>query len=290
MIQVENISKRFYNVVALDDVSFAVPRGSIVGVLGPNGAGKSTLFRILAGFLNPDQGQVQASGGLMPAVGYKPERLLFPVQMRVEAYLRLSARLSLPRGAPVAPAVANALQTVQLAGAARQRVKNCSRGMRQRLGIAQTLLGDAPLLLFDEPWNGLDPAAQAEVESVFTRLREDGKTLIISTHRLHELTRVCTHLIILSHGRVRFADTLAHAQERQPQITIEASRDLTPLAPLLLSLHEGVRVAGATVVLLGDAMALRRRVLALLLSAGFDLQRVEAQRKTLHDIYNEAIQ
>jgi len=290
VLQVENISKRFYNIVALDDVSFSVPRGSVVGVVGPNGAGKSTLFRILAGFLNPDSGAVRASGGVMPAVGYKPERLLFPGQMRVDSYLQLAARLSLQRGASATTAVAEALATVQLSSAARQRIKNCSKGMRQRVGIAQTLLGQAPLLLFDEPWNGLDPAAQTEVESVFRRLREEGRTLIISTHRLHELTRVCTHLVILSRGRVRYADALFAAQERQPQITIEDTRDLAPLAGILRPLHPGVRVAGSVVVLEGEAMALRRQVLSLLLSAGFDMVRLETQRKTLHDIYTEAIQ
>lgn len=290
MIRLQNITKRYYSLVAVDHVSFEIPRGEVLGILGPNGAGKTTLFKVIAGFLNPDTGQMTAAGGRWPDIAYKPERLLFPNQMRVKEYVTMVAHLSRLRGVRARAAVDRALAEVKLQQASHKRIGQCSKGMRQRLALAQCLVGNPQLLLIDEPSNGLDPEGQADVRQLIRRRHAMGQTVVMSSHQLAEVTQVCTHLIILNQGRIHYQSTVEQALALRPHVTIEADRDVHPVAPLLASLHPGVEIEGARVILNNEAIKLRRHVLSLLVSTGFDILHVTQKRMTLEEIYAEAVQ
>lgn len=290
MIKLQDITKRYYSLVAVDHVSFEIPRGEVLGILGPNGAGKTTLFKVIAGFLNPDTGRMAPAGGRWPHIGYKPERLLFPNQMRVREYVMMVAHLSGLRGGRARIAVDQALAQVKLEHASSKRIGQCSKGMRQRLSLAQCLVGNPRLLLIDEPSNGLDPEGQADVRKLIRHRQAMGQTVVMSSHQLAEVTQICTHLIILNQGRIHYQSTMEKALALRPHVTIEADRDVQPVAPLLDSLHPGVEIEGSSVILNNEAIKLRRHVLSLLVSTGFDIVHVTQKRMTLEEIYAEAVQ
>ncbi|MDX1663768.1 MAG: ABC transporter ATP-binding protein [Candidatus Promineifilaceae bacterium] len=290
MITLQNVTKRYYSLVAVDDVSFTVPRGEVVGLLGPNGAGKTTLFKLIGGFLNPDSGVIRANGDGWPRIGFKPERLLFPNQMRVRDYLRMTAALSALPGRQLKAAVDQTLAQVGMTGAAGKRISDCSRGMRQRLMLAQSLLGRPPLLLLDEPTDGLDPEGQADIAQIIGELHATGHTILLSSHQLQEVTRICTYLVILKQGQIHYQGTMREALALRPQVTITAADDLAPVLSMLKTLHPHIEVTENIVVLQEDAVRLRRYVLSLLVGTGFDVVRVEQKRTTLEELYAEAVQ
>ena len=291
MIEISNISKNFYGHIAVDNVTLTIPNGEVVGLLGPNGAGKTTLFKLIAGLLKPDNGRIHPSlNQTWPAIGYKPDRLLFPNHLRVSQYLKMIAELSNIPAQQVDKTVFDGLVQVDLLNAASKRIQDCSKGMRQRLGLAQALIGNPPLLLLDEPSNGLDPAGQADINQQIQALHAAGKTIIISSHQLQDITQVCTQLIILNHGKIHYQNSMAQAIAAQSHVTLKTDRDLFFIQETLQSLHEEVEVHDATITLRGDAMKLRRHVMTILLNADYDIVHVEGKNVTLAEIYEEAIQ
>lgn len=290
MLEISHLTKRFFNLVAVNDLSLTIRQGEVIGLLGPNGAGKTTLFKLIAGFLFPDSGSIKARGNTFPLIGYKPERLLFPGNMKVKSYLGMVAQLAnLPRNR-IGLAIDKSLQEVNLAHAADKRIKACSKGMRQRLGLAQAMLGDPPLLLLDEPSNGLDPEGQADICEQIKALHARGKTIILASHQLHEVTEVCTHLAILNYGRIHYENQMVDALAERPHTTIYCDRSLSPFEILLENLHPDITVDGSTVVLNYDAIALRPKIMSMLIAVGYDIIRVEQKRVTLAEIYAEAVQ
>lgn len=287
MLQVENLTKKFYTLTALDDVSFDIPRGEILGILGPNGAGKTTLFKILSGSLRSDGGSVVPVDGTWPKIGYKPERLFFPNGMRVAAYLRMMASLSNIPSRHAEQTVTAVLRRVGLTGAANQKMKTFSKGMRQRLGLAQALLGDPTLLILDEPSDGLDPNGQEEIQELLRSLRAEGKTILMSSHQLTEVRDVCTEIAILNVGKIIYRNRMADALAERPQSTIYVDKELAPIAPLLHTLHKDIEVSGTVLSLHRDAVQIRRQVLSILLAAGYDILKIERRRATLAEIYAE---
>lgn len=289
MIKAHHITKRFQAVTALRGVTLDIPRGEVVGILGPNGAGKTTLFKILAGLLFPDAGQVKSGSGGWPSLAYKPDRLLFPNRLRVQEYLSLTARLANIPSASVTPTVQAKLEQVNLADVAQKRIGVLSKGMRQRLALAQALLGEPEILLLDEPSNGLDPGGQAEIQSLIRTLQREGRTIVLSSHQLAEVTAICSQIVILSRGEVRYTSPLAEALGLQPHIMIQVDRVLAPIRPLLTSLHPRIEVQEQAVLLHAEALPQRRQVLTLLLGAGYDIVDLTQQRNSLADVYAEAV-
>jgi ABC-2 type transport system ATP-binding protein len=290
VIELTSVTKRFHTLVAVDRLSLKIGTGEVIGVLGPNGAGKTTLFKLIAGILMPDEGQVQPAGSGWPALGYKPERLLFPGDMRVSTYLTMVCRLANLSRSQLSSTVQALLEQVNLTAAAGKRVRDCSKGMRQRLALAQALVGDPPVLLLDEPTSGLDPEGQADICSQIQALYLSGKTIVLASHQLHEVTQICTRIIILHNGRIHFESQMAEALAPRPHARITLSRPADSLRPLLTSLHPGVDVTGSDVSLSGDAVVLRRQVLSLLLAAGYDVVGLEQHRISLAEIYARVVQ
>ena len=290
VIEITNVTKRFHSLVAVDNISLKISEGEVLGVLGPNGAGKTTLFRLIAGFLNADSGDINPTSGYWPAIGYKPERLLFPNSMRVGEYLKMVASLSNLQGSRPDDVVDESLEQVDLSYASRKRIRDCSKGMRQRLALAQAMIGNPALLLLDEPSNGLDPEGQSDICSHIEKLHQAGKTIVLASHQLHEVTQVCTHLVILDKGKIHYENTMNEALAERPHVTIKVDTDIGPVKKLLESLHPSIQVEGVQIVLENGAIALRRQILSILLGAGYDVSHVEHSRVTLAEIYAEAIQ
>jgi ABC-2 type transport system ATP-binding protein len=289
VIHISNITKRFHSLVALRDVTMRIPRGEVLGVLGPNGAGKTTLFKLVAGFLFPDEGHISATTRTWPTIGYKPERLLFPNHLRVRQYLEMVAQLSNVSGQKSRRLVSASLERVALGYAAEKRIKDCSKGMRQRLGLAQAMIGDPPLLLLDEPSNGLDPEGQAEICRQIKALHASGKTIVLASHQLNEVTQVCTHLIILNQGTIHYENRMANALTVRPHTSVQVTQDLGPLHGLLTGLSAELEVGEREVILSNEAISLRPQVLRILLAAGYDITKVDQSRVTLAEIYAEAV-
>jgi ABC-2 type transport system ATP-binding protein len=210
MIDVTDVSKSYGTIQALKDVSFHVDAGEIIGLLGPNGAGKTTMMKILTGYLMPDEGDVTVDGldvltdtlEVQKRIGYLPENAPLYPEMSVQTYLRWIADL---RGVPVEEQrayIAESVRATALEDHLTRPVGQLSKGYRQRVGIAQTILHKPRLLILDEPTIGLDPTQIVEVRRLIRRLARDS-TVLLSTHILSEVEAVCDRVIILLNGRVR---------------------------------------------------------------------------------------
>jgi ABC-2 type transport system ATP-binding protein len=209
MIQVESISKRFGSAPALRDVSFTVNAGEIIGLLGPNGAGKTTMMRILSCFMPPDGGRVRIDGldagkdslAIRKRIGYFLENASIYPDMRVCNFLEFAAAIkSVPRWLRK-KAVSNVVDLCGLGRVRRRIIANLSKGYRQRVGLAQALLNNPMILLLDEPASGLDPEQVAEVRRMVRGLAGE-RTVILSSHILSEVSRICNRVIIMDKGAV----------------------------------------------------------------------------------------
>jgi ABC-2 type transport system ATP-binding protein len=213
MIEARELSKRYGEIVAVDRVSFSIERGEVVGFLGPNGAGKTTTMRMLTGFLPPTDGQAVIAGheifeeplAARRAIGYLPESPPLYPEMTVAGYVDYAARIKdVPRRARAA-AVDHALERCALRDVASRVIGTLSKGYRQRVGIAQAIVHDPPVLILDEPTIGLDPLQIREIRALIADLASgEGATqhtVILSTHILAEVAAICRRVILLNEGR-----------------------------------------------------------------------------------------
>ncbi len=207
LVKAERLRKSYGHVLAVDNLSFEVHRGAILGLLGPNGAGKSTALRMLVGFQYPDSGSVYLNGldvyrdGPMAraSLGYLPESVPLYAEMEVRAYLRFFARLKGVRS--VRPEVDRVVELLNLEGVVGRPCGNLSRGYRQRVGLAQALLSNPDILILDEPTSGLDPNQIHDFRALVRRLGKN-RAVLLSTHILPEALEICDRVLILSGGRV----------------------------------------------------------------------------------------
>ncbi len=215
MIEVSHLTKQYGNHLAVDDVSFTVADGQICGLLGPNGAGKSTIMNILTGYLSATGGQVTVAGHPLPeeadaakaCVGYLPEQPPLYPEMTVQEYLTFAAELKGVKKAERKEQVCRAARRTGLEAVLPRLIRNLSKGYKQRVGIAQALLGSPRLIILDEPTVGLDPAQVIEIRKL---IRELGRahTVILSSHILSEVQAVCQQILILSKGHLAAAGSL----------------------------------------------------------------------------------
>ena len=207
-IEIEGLTKRFAGFTAVDNLSFSVAKGEVLGFLGPNGAGKSTTMKMLAGFVSPDAGTARILGhdvrtdsvAARRALGFLPEGAPTYPEMSVTAFLRFVARIRGYRGREVAARVGRAIELTQLSGVRLQPIETLSKGFKRRVGLAQALLHDPPVLVLDEPTDGLDPNQKHEVRRLIAQMAPE-KAIVISTHILEEVEAVCTRAIIIANGR-----------------------------------------------------------------------------------------
>ena len=215
MIEVSHLTKQYGNHLAVDDVSFTVADGQICGLLGPNGAGKSTIMNILTGYLSATSGQVTVAGHPLPeeadaakaCVGYLPEQPPLYPEMTVQEYLTFAAELKGVKKAERKEQVCRAARRTGLEAVLPRLIRSLSKGYKQRVGIAQALLGSPRLIILDEPTVGLDPAQVIEIRKL---IRELGRahTVILSSHILSEVQAVCQQILILSKGHLAAVGSL----------------------------------------------------------------------------------
>ena len=228
LIEIEGLTKRFGDFTAVDDVTFSVARGEVLGFLGPNGAGKSTTMRMLASFMAPSTGRARICGhdveraplAARRALGFLPEGAPSWPDMRVERFLDFCAAIRGYRGDEKAERVAASMALTGLETVGLQPIETLSKGFRRRVGLAQALLHDPPVLVLDEPTDGLDPNQKHEVRSLIARMAPE-KAIIISTHILEEVDAVCTRAIIIAGGRIIADATPADLAARHPSGRLE---------------------------------------------------------------------
>jgi ABC-2 type transport system ATP-binding protein len=214
MIRTEHLSKRYETVTAVDDVTFEVRPGEVLGFLGPNGAGKTTTMRMLAGFVTPTAGKAFICGHDVEAeplaakqqLGYLPEGAPSYGEMRVRRFLEFIADLRRLEGARRRERLDYVIGRLQLASVLEQSIDTLSKGFRRRVGLAQAIIHDPPVLVLDEPTDGLDPNQKFEVRTLINEMARD-KIIVISTHILEEVDAVCTRAIIIARGRIVADDT-----------------------------------------------------------------------------------
>ncbi len=223
LIEIAALTKRFGAFTAVDNVSFNVARGEVLGFLGPNGAGKSTTMKMLAGFVTPTAGSARICGHDVQSdpvaarrqLGYLPEGAPTYPEMTVLGFLQFCGRLRGLRGATLDERVGHAVAMTTLNGVRLQPVETLSKGFKRRVGLAQALLHDPAVLVLDEPTDGLDPNQKHEVRLLIRRMAAE-KAIIISTHILEEVEAVCTRAIVIANGRLVADATPAELARRHP--------------------------------------------------------------------------
>ncbi len=228
MIEVENLTKQFGSKRAVDDLSFTVKKGEVLGFLGPNGAGKSTTMRMITGFIPPTSGDARVCGisvidnpkQAKTKVGYLPESAPLYLDMTVVGFLKFCASIRGLTGSDRNDAVERAIETCFLNSVAKQSIDTLSKGYRHRTCLAQALLHDPEVLILDEPTDGLDPNQKHEVRQLIKRLGQN-KAILFSTHILEEVDAACTRAVIVDRGKIVADGTPAelHAQSGSGSLT-----------------------------------------------------------------------
>jgi ABC-2 type transport system ATP-binding protein len=224
MLDIRKLRKSFGDLVAVDDVSFTVAKGELVGLLGPNGAGKTTTVSMITGLLRPDRGDVLIDGAPLDGdidpkkrrIGLVPQDLALYDELSAYANLRFFGSLYNLTGKALDEAIRSALQLVGLGDRARDAVKTFSGGMKRRLNLAAGLLHNPDILLLDEPTVGVDPQSRNAIFDNLEELKSRGKALLYTTHYMEEAERLADRIVVIDHGRVVANDTLAGMQRLVP--------------------------------------------------------------------------
>jgi ABC-2 type transport system ATP-binding protein len=252
-IEVAHLVKSYAGVTAVNDISFTVPRGEIIGFLGPNGAGKSTTMRILTGYLPATSGEVKICGfpvasdpdAVKRRIGYMPENNPLPDEMRVSEYLYFRGRLKEVPRAKLGSRIDEVLELCDLKRVRHKIIGKLSKGFRQRVGIAEAVLAEPPVIIMDEPTIGLDPHQILIVRDLIGSLR-GRMTVLISSHILPEIEMTCDRVLIINQGRIVAQGTPADLRREvlgQSAYEIEAAGDTTNIPFLLGTIDPGLSVA-----------------------------------------------
>ena len=297
MITIAHLTRRYGDFLAVDDVSFSIARGEVVGLLGPNGAGKTTIMKMLTGFLEPTSGSIRVeqleigrdTAAIQRRIGYLPENCPAWPEMTVIEFLEYQAVLhELPVGRRN-EAVASVIRRTELRDKATQPIQTLSRGYRQRVGVAQAILHNPDVVILDEPTNGLDPTQILHMRALIRELSRSA-TIIVSTHILQEVQAVCERVLILRAGRMA-VDARLDELQRDARLLITLDVDPSTAQPVLAT------VAGVRSVQLLDADGGRYRyaveadeALAPALSAaafraGFALYGLSREQRTLETVF-----
>jgi ABC-2 type transport system ATP-binding protein len=256
-IVIEHLTKRYGNFTALEDLNLTIPTGEILGLIGPNGAGKTTSIKILVGLSRPTSGTARIGDAdcvtdarrIKKLVGYMPDKFGSYDNMRVREYLDFfGAAFAIPRRERI-KRIDDVMETTGTTYMRDKFVESLSHGMAQRVGIARTLLHDPQVLILDEPANGLDPQARIEMRELLIRLAKIGKTLLVTSHILPELSRICDRVAILTHGKLRAYGTVDEiGRQVSQQRTIEAQLASAEQIPTCAQVLKGAIEPGAEIV------------------------------------------
>ena len=300
MIEVKHLTKRYGTRLAVDNISFKASAGEIVGLLGPNGAGKTTTMRILTGFMAPNGGSATIAGydvmrdsvKARSQVGYLPERVPVYPDMTVHGYVTFWAKL---RGARNPRAQADqALERVQLSDRRNTLIRNLSKGMRQRLGLAQALVHNPPVIILDEPTIGIDPQQVIEVRDAVRQLGQD-HTVLLSTHILSEAEQVCDRVIIINKGHIVAQGKPTELRRKlQPEmhlyVVLGGKKDAGEKLLRSIAGVEAVEAAGEGYnVRVKRGADIRAELIDQALRAGYTIQEMRPVMMTLENMFLDII-
>jgi len=304
MIEVTNLVRRYGPHVAVDHASFKIEKGEIVGFLGPNGAGKSTTMNILTGYLSPTEGTVKVNGmdilehpmEIKKNMGYFPESPPLYMDMTVREYLEFAAEIKRIPKSEKKNRMNYVMDTVGIADHSKRLIKNLSKGYKQRVGLAQAMIGDPEVLIMDEPTSGLDPKQILEIRSLITELGKD-HTIILSSHILPEVSAVCKRVLIINRGVLVADDTPAnlaqrllggsHISLRLDGSQADISKTLSKV-PTILRLDFQESQESGTVQLVAEAAPdtdIRRDIFKALSAASIPILMMRSQDMSLEDIF-----
>lgn len=308
MIEVEHLTKRYPGRTAVDDVSFSVGAGEVVGFLGPNGAGKSTTMKILTSYLPATSGRVTVAGHdvfadsikARRAIGYMPENVPLYDDFRVKEYLSFRAKLKGLGGRDCRRRVGEVMDLCGLADVRKKMIGTLSKGYRQRVGLADALVHRPQLLILDEPTNGLDPNQIRQVRELIRRLGEN-HTILLSTHILTEVEATCGRVIIIDHGRIKASDTPEALQQRLRSagaIEFEAQAGAEEVAAAVRALPQVRRVLCDDLedgwrrftVRVDPGADPRAEIAALIGTLGWPLREFVRRQASLEDVFVELTQ
>jgi ABC-2 type transport system ATP-binding protein len=297
-IQVQGLRRVFGAKVALEGATFEVRRGEVFGFLGPNGAGKTTTIRVLTGLLRPTAGQAWILGKAVSPdsadakalFGYVPDEPAFPAPLKAMPLLRAYARFYGMAPDAAERRARELLQLVALGDQGPQRIRTFSHGMRKRFALAQALLHDPPLLILDEPSSGLDPAGTAWFRDFLRALRDQGKTVFLSSHLLHEVEQVCDRVGIIHGGRVLAVDRIDNLARRvrgRSEIRVVASGVSAAVLAEVRALPGvlNVRQDGTDLAIEAGDPGLAPEVNAALVKAGARVSKLDAGEPDLEEIF-----
>lgn len=297
MIEVEHLTKKYGDIVAIRDLTFQVEKGKIWGLLGPNAAGKTTTMRILTGYLPATEGKARVAGfdvfdkpnEVKKVIGYLPEVLPLYGEMTVTGYLNFVAELKQVPSSKKKAAVDRAIKVAGLEPVAKRLIKNISRGFKQRVGIAQALIHDPQVLILDEPTIGLDPAQIVEIRSLIKSLKGE-HTIMLSTHILAEVTQVCDGVVIINEGRLMASgslEELSTSYQKKEGVALKVKK--IDEAQLELNRFLGVekvsRHNGELIVEWASGKDLREEIARLVIERGYGLIEMRSLAMSLEELY-----
>lgn len=227
MINLQNVSKKFGAKIAVDDISFKIGKGEVVGLLGPNGAGKTTAMRLITGFYFPTSGQVIVNGKnvqdenekikIKKTIGYLPENNPLWLEMKVKEYLEFLGKIKSADGE-----ISEIIRQCGVEEVTNREIGGLSRGFKQRVGLSGAILGSPKILILDEPTSGLDPNQVIEIRELIKKLGEE-KTVVLSTHILSEVEEVCTRAIIINKGRIVYDEKIGRVKGKLEKVFREVT-------------------------------------------------------------------
>ena len=298
MIDVKNLTRAYGDFLAVDGVSFAIEAGEIVGLLGHNGAGKTTIMKMLSGYLEPSGGDILIDGidlatdaeNVQRRLGYLPENLPVYPDMSVADYLDYAATLKGLEGDSLRQAVRRAIRDTELQSKLLDSISTLSRGFKQRVGVAQALLGSPKVLILDEPTNGLDPTQTQHMRELIQGLAEHA-TVILSTHIMQEVDAICDRVLILRSGQLVMDQRLAELQD-SGHLVLKTSLELARVQEMLPALSVSQQGDCLRVALqdTSDPDQTAADIARAVASAGGELYRIAPEARDLETVFREVSQ
>ncbi len=298
-VEAENLGKTYKRMFrkpapALEGASLRVEQGTIFGLLGANGAGKTTLVKILLSLVPPTQGSARVLGrapgdsAMRRRVGYLPEQMRMPEYMRAATFLTYMGKLNGVSPDALQKRIPALLEQVGLPGE-KKTIKEYSKGMQQRLGLAQALVNDPDLLFLDEPTEGLDPVGRKQVRDLLVALRAAGKTIFLNSHLLSEIELVCDRVLILNRGKVAREGTPAELTRKKGEYRITVGEAGAAARDAVAVLDGDAQWTGSTVSFLPESRAQLNAVIDRLRAAHVEIESIEAVRTSLEDSFIQVV-
>ena len=298
VLSLRNVSKTYGDFTAVDDISLAIPKGSIYGFLGPNGAGKTTTIRMILEIIKPSSGSISILGhtsalDVRNRIGYLPEEKGLYKKMRVWALIQYFAMLKGMNKHAAKQQAWHLLEKYGLKDFAEAKVESLSKGMGQKVQVLSAVAHEPELVILDEPFTGLDPVNQSVLEELITDMASNGQTVIFSTHVMQHAERLCDHILLIAKGRKIFDGTVSEAKATIPRrVILESEDDVSPLATitgvsdvvLLRNLEPNVATSSQWQLQISEQLN-PQDILRSCFERGISLSRFEFTEPSLHDVF-----